>query len=78
MEEDENLSSVCEDGTDVSGGDVATEKILKFSIYQFFMFAQYWTPVPMVQPPNLVILYDMGNGDQKSFTGRDAKTVMSA
>ena len=35
MEEDENLSSVCEDGTDVSGGDVATEKILKFSISVF-------------------------------------------
>ena len=56
---------LCEDGTDVNGGDVATEKIFEIQHISFYMFAKQWNPCPMVQPPNLVILYDMIWGERE-------------
>ena len=76
------MESVCEDGIYVNGGDVTTEEKFLNLAYQLLHVCPILVPVPMVQPPNLVILYHMiwgrGSGDQKFFIGRDAKSTMSS
>ena len=64
MGEDEKWSSVCEDGTDFNG-DVVTEKFFGIQQISCYMLGQNWTPVTMVQPPNLAILYDMIWGERE-------------